>query len=30
MGAKKMLETDIPFESGFSMEKLDVPEPEWT
>ncbi len=29
IGAKEMLETDIPFEPGFSMEKLDVPEPEW-
>jgi hypothetical protein len=29
IGAKEMLETDIPFEPGFSMEKLDVPEPDW-
>ena len=29
IGAKEMLETDIPFEPGFIMEKLDVPEPEW-
>jgi hypothetical protein len=28
-GAKEMLETDISFEPGFSMEKLEVPEPEW-
>jgi hypothetical protein len=24
-----MLETDIPFEPGFSMEKLEIPDPEW-
>jgi predicted RNase H-like HicB family nuclease len=29
IGAKEMLETDIPFEPGFSMEKLEVPEPDW-
>ena len=29
IGAKEMLETEIPFEPGFVMEKLDVPEPEW-
>ncbi len=29
IGAKEMLETDIPFDSGFSMEQLDIPEPEW-
>ena len=29
IGAKEMLEADIPFEPGFIMEKLDVPEPEW-
>jgi predicted RNase H-like HicB family nuclease len=29
IGAKEMLETAIPFEPGFTMEKLDVPEPEW-
>ena len=27
IGAKEMLETEIPFEPGFSMEMLEVPEP---
>jgi len=30
IGAKEMLETDIPFDPGFSMEQLDIPEPEWS
>lgn len=29
VGAQEMLETNIPFEPGFIMEKLDVPEQEW-
>jgi predicted RNase H-like HicB family nuclease len=29
LGAQEMLETNVPFEPGFIMEKLDVPEPEW-
>ncbi len=28
-GAKDMLETEVPFEPGFEMEKVEVPEPEW-
>ena len=27
-GAKDMLETEVPFELGFEMEKVEVPEPE--
>jgi predicted RNase H-like HicB family nuclease len=27
--AKEMLESEISFEPGFSMEKLEIPEPEW-
>jgi predicted RNase H-like HicB family nuclease len=29
IGAQDMLETEIPFEPGFIMEAIDVPEPEW-
>ncbi len=29
IGAKDMFETDIPFDPVFSMEQLDIPEPEW-
>lgn len=29
IGAQEMLETNIPFEPGFIMEKLDIPEPHW-
>ncbi len=29
IGAQEMVETGVPFEPGFIMEKLDVPEPEW-
>ncbi len=29
IGAKEMLESEIDFEPGFTMEKLDVPEPAW-
>jgi predicted RNase H-like HicB family nuclease len=29
VGAQEMLETEIPFEPGFIMEAVDVPEPEW-
>ncbi len=29
IAAQEMLETNVPFEPGFIMEKLDVPEPEW-
>ena len=29
IGAQEMLETNVPFEPDFIMEKLDVPEPEW-
>ncbi|EFI33150.1 protein of unknown function UPF0150 [Desulfonatronospira thiodismutans ASO3-1] len=28
-GARDMLETEVPFEPGFEMEKVEVPEPEW-
>ena len=29
VGAQEMLEAEIPFEPGFVMEAIDVPEPEW-
>lgn len=29
VGAQEMLECEIPFEPGFMMEAIDVPEPEW-
>ncbi|MGM0540729.1 MAG: type II toxin-antitoxin system HicB family antitoxin [Thermodesulfobacteriota bacterium] len=29
VGAKEMLEAEIPFEPGFMMEAIDIPEPEW-
>jgi predicted RNase H-like HicB family nuclease len=29
LGTQEMLESNVPFEPGFTMEKLDVPKPEW-
>jgi hypothetical protein len=29
VGAQEMLEAEIPFEPGFMMEAIDIPEPEW-
>lgn len=29
IGAKEMLETEIPYELGFVMKKLDIPDPTW-
>ena len=29
VGAQEMLDAEIPFEPGFVMEAIDVPEPEW-
>ncbi|WP_034622556.1 type II toxin-antitoxin system HicB family antitoxin [Desulfovermiculus halophilus] len=29
VGAQEMLEAEVPFEPGFMMDAIDIPEPEW-